>query len=298
MPIIFDVDYAPLNDLAAPTYQQVPLERITIDARVQREVLPTKLQKMVSTFCWAGIDSAPVILSHRGGKYIVLDGQHRILAVEKQGLRNGAKEHTIGAMVYSDLTLEQEALLFLLLNDQSKVNAAATFNVLVTAGVESACAVNKVISHHGLNVGTNNNQFAAVGAAMRISRWPNGLSTLNTTFDILTRAFPDPVPTNRPLREEIVTAVARIVHRYGDDLKVDPFVRMLQNRYSAQDASDRILAAGEALRAANNASKTLNIAGALVTNYNNYVTKASRVAPWDPDAEQKRPPTADQVDED
>jgi hypothetical protein len=299
MPIIFDVDYAPLNDLDKPEYRQVPLESIIIDDRVQRELLPTKLQKMVGTFCWAGVDSSPVILSHRGGKYTVLDGQHRVRAIERQPLRGKDTEHTVGAMVYTNLTLEQEALLFLLLNDQSKVNAAATFNVLVTAGVASAVAVHKVIDRYGLKVGSGSNKdFAAVGAAMRISRWPNGLGTLNATFDILTRAFPDPVASNRPLREEILAAVARIVHRYGGEINSDAFVRMLQSRYPAHNASELILAAGEALKAANNASKTLNIAGALVAHYNNSVAKSARVTPWDPDAEQKRPPTAEASEED
>jgi hypothetical protein len=296
MPIIFDVDYAPLQDLDKPEHRDIPLDSIVVDERVQREVLPTKLDTITAEFCWPGIDARPVVVSRRGGKYIVLDGQHRTLAVERQNLRPGTKEHTIGAMVYENLTLEQEALLFLLLNNQSKVHAASTFNVLVTAGVASAVEVNAVITRHGLRVGSNNKQFTAVGAALRIARWPNGLSTLNTTLDILTRAFPDPIGVNRPWQESILSAVARIVHRYGESIDADRFVRMLQDRYPQDDASIRIRNAGQALMAANRASLTLNIAGALVTHYNNAVPKAAKVHPWDPDAEAKNAPTKETLE--
>jgi len=289
MPLLFKMDYSPLEKLDRPKYAVIPLEQVKVDPRVQREILPAKLAKMSAEWCWAGVDSAPIVVSHRGGRYYVLDGQHRVEGMLLQHARPGETEHAIGAMVYEGLTPEQEALLFLLKNDQSKVNPAATFLVLVTAGVEEAVAVNKVIEHYGIKVGGGGKDFAAVGSAMRIARWANGLTVLGDAFDVLTQAWPDPQPPNRPLQENILLGVARIMHRYGEEIDKKSFVRMLQNRYPHANATTVILQAAAALGSGNRASVALNVAGVLVANYNNSLhSTRQKIDRWDPEAEGKR----------
>jgi hypothetical protein len=303
MPTIFNIDYSSLDQLDPPTYREVSLDDMVIDERVQRDLLPTKLNGMVGKWSWALFAASPLVVSHRGGKYVVLDGQHRRAGAELQPLRPGTKEHTAWCLVYDGMSLQQEAMMFIGLNDATKVMAASQFNALVTAGEASAVAVNKVINYYGLTVNPSGGPrcFAAVGAALRISRWTHGLAVLGDALSVLTQAFPDPVAPNRPFREEMVTALARIIHRYGTDVTdggVDVsdngrLVKMFRNSWNQYNASEAILIAATQLKQGNNVSKTLNAAAVMVMEYNNSVHAKYKLPMWDPKAESRRNMTDD-----
>lgn len=70
-----------------------------------------------------------VTLSHRDGKFWVIDGQHTIAALK---MRNGGNDRPVECLVYDGLTVKDEANLFLLLND-SKYSKPVTVSAKAAA---------------------------------------------------------------------------------------------------------------------------------------------------------------------
>lgn len=280
MPVIHKVDYSPLEGIKEPYTAQLTLEQLKINPDAQRELLPNKLNNMVERYSPAGVGE--LLVSKRGGSYYVFDGQHRMAMLERADPELKTLGGKVSVRVYEGLTLEQEALLFLIHNEQSTVTTAASFNVMVTAGVGHAVKLKEILNKYGIPVGTNNRQFAAVGAATRISKWMDGYATFDRVIEILALAWPDPIGKNRPYREEIVSGLARMVHRYGDQLDTKRLAKYLQDAYSIEQASDQILAAATAARMITHKSLHTNVAYVLVNLYNTKSRGTGKLPDWNP----------------
>lgn len=132
--------------LAPPSQEWVIASQIDYDYRVQRPEEPAKLARLTAEFDESALGI--VSLSRRSDdRLICLDGQHR----SKAALAN-AYEGDILANVWSDLTLAQEARLFRLLNNTSKVNALALYNAAVSEGVPKALAIKAILDRHDLRM--------------------------------------------------------------------------------------------------------------------------------------------------
>lgn len=81
-------------------------------------------------------------------RYIVLDGQNRCELVKRQAGRDAKVE----CKIYEGLTREEEARLFLGLNDNRPPNAISKFLARVTAGDIAARKIADVIADHGYRV--------------------------------------------------------------------------------------------------------------------------------------------------
>ena len=73
----------------------------------QRPVLDRTVDKLVRE--WDPRLLTPLVVSHREGRYNLVDGQHRVCAMRK---KNGGKDVTALCRVYHGLTYEQEAELY------------------------------------------------------------------------------------------------------------------------------------------------------------------------------------------
>lgn len=99
----------------------------------------------------------------RDGHKYVIDGMHRTLLLREVGW----DDQTIEANVYHDLTEQQEADLFIGLDDRRKVAKTDLFRVRVTRGDEDAVRLNQIVQGLGLRVGASSSTSARTVTAVK-----------------------------------------------------------------------------------------------------------------------------------
>jgi hypothetical protein len=141
-------------------------KEFSLDLKVQRQLNEDRAEKMAEDFQphALGIITAS---KRADGHIYCLDGGHRISAARKAGY-NGL----LATRLFTDLTLEEEAGLFLALNSSRAVQAIDRFKVRITQGEKSAVAINKVLKTYGLHVDWANNDtlntISAIGTLEKV----------------------------------------------------------------------------------------------------------------------------------
>lgn len=204
------------------TEETLKPSQLFVDPRIQRELVSRQIDSMTGDNYRSESVGMLVVSKRPGGRYAILDGQHRWTVISAQD-----PDRDLQCQVFSNLTEEQEAELFLLYNNQSTVNAVAKFKAGVIAGRPLPLAVMGILDEYGLEVGNGFHHFNAVYTAMRIATWRDGLKLLDGAVDILTQAWSPMVRedgrnsglefarTNAPWRGSTVEGMCRLLHRYG-----------------------------------------------------------------------------------
>lgn len=144
--------------------ERVRIGDITIDQRVQRGLDHTRVDKISKAFNWAAF-GVPTLSRRTDGTLVILDGMHRIEGAKAAGFIDVSPQ----VKVHTGLTLEEEAALFLLLNDTRKPMPVDLFKIGVTSGDEDLVAMNDLIEAAGLEVANSGRKaFRAVTAMRRI----------------------------------------------------------------------------------------------------------------------------------
>ena len=117
-----------------------------IDPRVQRQLNEARADAMAADF---RPDSLGLITASKrvDGRYYVVDGNHRVSAARK-----AKYDDLLAVRVFEDLTITEEAGLFLTLNNSQKVQAIDKFKVRITLGDRVATNINKILGMYGLHV--------------------------------------------------------------------------------------------------------------------------------------------------
>ena len=105
-----------------------------------------------------------IVARRKDGRLVILDGSHRTAGA----IRAGIKE--LPALIYEGLSLEEEAAMFLGLNDSRKVHAVDKFKAAVIAKDEMAREINDALTAHGWRVGWSSDPgvLAAVTALQQV----------------------------------------------------------------------------------------------------------------------------------
>jgi hypothetical protein len=149
----------------------VSLEELVVNPKTQRELNVGKVNSI-----GANLDLDQIgylVVSSRNDKHFILDGQHRTEVLK----RFFADDLSIKVQcrVYEDLTEEQEAEMFLKLNDQLHVTALAKFKVGVTAGRAEESDIDRIIRSNGAVVAkTGENSISCVGTLRTVYRRNGG----------------------------------------------------------------------------------------------------------------------------
>jgi len=125
---------------------------LRLDLAVQRPLYEPKVRQIVAEYDPAALRTLAVS-ARRNGTFVVLDGQHRLAALKQLGMANG---HLVACEIYEGLTLQEEAELFLKLNDGRKPSYREAFDVRLTARDPDALAVKDIIEECGFTVGHKN----------------------------------------------------------------------------------------------------------------------------------------------
>jgi hypothetical protein len=130
-----------------------------------------------------------IIVAERNGSdtYHIIDGQHRVEALKRLGLRN----RQVPCLIKASHEVQDEATWFLDHNNSKKVSAVDRFNVAVTAGDTAAAAIRDVLAMHGVVVSKSKHpgHFAAISAAERIVKH-HGIEVFAEAVEVALAAWP------------------------------------------------------------------------------------------------------------
>jgi hypothetical protein len=137
---------------------------LKVDRSVQRDESRRWIAERVEAF---DVDKLGVIVvSERDdGSLFVVDGQHRVSLVRAVGWG----DQVIECELFSGLTRQEEARLFLDRNDRRAVNAFDAFRVRLTAEDEVVADIDRIVRAHGLTVSKDKDE-AAVSAVVALER--------------------------------------------------------------------------------------------------------------------------------
>jgi len=222
----YKLDLSPLKGVK-PVLERIRVEDLEIDPSIQRPLDPNKVRKIYNDFAEAGV-GVVAVSARKNGAMIVLDGQHRRSVLLLKLAEGGPEE--VDANVYRDLTKEQEALLFLTLNNTTKPRATDKYRVAVQAGDEVATAIDGVLNTYGMKVSTfpSDGNVSAVETLRRIyvrsekRGWEPNL--LQQAVITITRAWGQ---KEWALKGLMFEALAAMYDVYADKLVMSEFITNL-----------------------------------------------------------------------
>lgn len=197
---------------------EVGVADMAVSPLAQRDLRNARVNKIAQNFDPDRFGT--ITVSWRDGRFFVVDGQHRVEALRTMGW----EDQKVPAWVYENLTEQDEAALFLDLNDQLTVAALDKFRVAVTAGESEASAISRLLA--GLDLRINGSgapgTITAVGTVKRIYT-KYGPEVLSRALAIVTMAFGD-----AGLTAAVIEGMSLVAARYGDSLRDDRTIARLQ----------------------------------------------------------------------
>lgn len=173
------------------TETMVPVGELSVDRQVQRSTVDfRKVERLKKT--WNPNAAGLIVVSQRNAvDKIVIDGMHRYLAYAQLTDNQGE----MLAQVFTGLSLEEEAQLFLDTNYGNQPTLLDKFRVRVVARDDVAVSVNRMVRAYGWDISNNaaNGNVSAVGALERIYKIGEALELephlLQSTIMVITHAW-------------------------------------------------------------------------------------------------------------
>lgn len=202
----------------------VPLAAMRVSSAAQRDLKQARVDSMFANLDLEQIGVLTV--SERGDHYYIMDGQHRYAVLAK--FFNEDLSTKVQCWVYTGLTEEDEAEVFLKLNDVLAVNAFAKFRVGVAAGRPVESDVDRIVRANGCVVSQDKvpGAIGAVGTLVKIYK-RDGASVLARTVGIVNVAYGD-----TGLDGPVLGGVGSMLARYNgavDDARLVEQLRKVAN---------------------------------------------------------------------
>ena len=200
----------------------VKVSDLTIDYTYQRQPIMKKVNKIAKNFD-SDILGVIICSMREDGSIAVIDGSHRVHALRMKGLNDS----TVNALVYFSLTIQEEAKIFAMLNQEhTKPNTTDIFKAGIVSGDEETIAINKILNSLGLiiGVGPGDNKVRAISTIRRVYR-NAGEKVLRDTLYTIKSAYGDSSST---MRDVLISAVAIVYNRYGTKAEVPRMITTLQ----------------------------------------------------------------------
>lgn len=198
--------------------RKVWIDDLKVNPVTQREFKPAWANEILRDFDPIKYQR-PHVSKRADGTLYIVEGQHGTWAKRQYVGEN----HQIEVELYEGLTEEQEADLFLSLNNKKSVDIMSRFKVGVTAGREIECDIDRIVRANGCNVNVSqgaNNAIAAVGTLTTIYT-KFGPQVLGETLRIIGDSFAEG-GYERP----ILIGISQVLARFPDADRVRLVTRL------------------------------------------------------------------------
>jgi Family of unknown function (DUF6551) len=257
------------------TEQYVPVGDLEVDRTVQRSSVDfRKVERLKRN--WNPDAVGMIVVSQRNAvTKVVLDGQHRYLAYAQLTDNQGE----MLAQVFTGLSLEQEAQLFLDTNYGNQPTLLDKFRVRVVAKDDVAVAVNRMVRSYGWDIGNNtgDGNISAVGALERIYKIGEALELephlLQSTLMVLTHAWGQ---ERGAVQAVILEGIAALIGE--DDVNLD--LKRLETALKTYPGGPLGLHTDATALAALKQGKVTMAVAIQVTDHYNKGRKTKTLSPW------------------
>jgi hypothetical protein len=214
-------------------------KEFSLDLKVQRALNEARADAMADNFQPHALGLLTASKRTDGHIY-VLDGSHRVSAARK-----ASYDGLLACRLFENLTLQEEAQMFLTLNNSRAVQAIDRFKVRITQGEPVASGINKVLKAYGLHVDWANNEslgvISAIGALEKVYagagvREPGQYPELvDKTIRTLHRAYGE--KADRATYSKIILeGLGIFIATFGSQIDYDRLVYVLQGTSARQIA--------------------------------------------------------------
>lgn len=227
------------------TFEEIPLELLTVDMSYQRTPGPARLRKITREFNPNKLGAIQVS-KRDDGKYYVMDGWHRTTACREVNY-----SAPLSAIVYHGITPEQEAFFFRGLNDSKNVSAIDRFRARVRQGDDlAATKINSILSESGLRLGGSSG-ITAIGAVEKVFegsgfRIQGGHyeQELRSTIGAITEAYG---LDKKAFKSDIVGGVGYLINKFPVSVDTDRLSLVMSEKSPQQiSGGAKALVAGNA----------------------------------------------------
>lgn len=251
-------------------FSNVALGNMTVSERAQRALKPQRVEQILSAL---DLDAfGEPVLSHRDGRYYIIDGQHRTKALAKF-LGDGWETSEILCKVYQGLSEQDEARLFRQLNTVLSTTAYDKFKVGVVAGYEEECRIKAIVEAAGLHVGRGRKESTGSVSAIGALRAAYRLSPKSLIFSLklASNSYGD-----AGLEGQIIEGFAQLHNRYDKAIDDEVTVEALSH---ARGGVKGLLNAAAKRRLTTGNSLSICIAAESVDIINRY-RKGKKLPSW------------------
>lgn len=206
------------------TERMIHTSKLTSGLPYQRPVNPKEVDRLIREWDDRLLD--PIVVSFRDGKFNVVDGQHRIVALRKM---NG-RDVMVACKVYSGLTYEQEAdLCYKLDKAKKRLSLSQSTNALVESGTDAeAVEIRRLLEGCGYawalgKKAGKQNEIVATRAVFNAYRFL-GRSAFTRLFSIMRATWDG---DTRSLTAVMISGMALFLKTYETELDNRAFIKRL-----------------------------------------------------------------------
>lgn len=247
----------------------VPLSKLRVNQVAQREFNQSWAERIFSEFNLDKMQTPHV--SQRAGQFNIIDGQHTIWALKKW---IGAwEDQHVECRVYSGLSDQDEADMFLALNNKKNVDNFQRFKAEITAAKKHAVEIVRIVE--------------AAGCVISKEHVPGGIRAVGTLKRVLHRDGADALQRSLVMAKEswgdygleacVIDGLGMLARRYNGTLDVSAAVSSLREINGG--VKGLVQAAGQ-LRLKTGNNKADCVAAAAVTVINRNRSGKARLASW------------------
>jgi hypothetical protein len=253
----------------------VVVSKLVIDSEPQRAMNMDVVERIANEWDWSRAEAATVV-SLGNGKFRVVEGQHRVRALQMIDM-----EAAMWCLVLpaSEKSIETEAKLGrAIATGRRGYSTLAKWVSCVASGEPHECQANKVLADHGLRVGQTQSTrtIAAVGAVSKIVHGQKnspstGADLLDKVLTIIMTTWPDHDPSSSTSRFDgrLIEALGLIVTRNPD---VD--TKRMSNKLGTKRAMRWI---DDVLNTTSGRSIRDLVAGSIIASYNGGLRTGNRL---------------------
>lgn len=199
--------------------EKLNIRELAIDRRVQRELDGTWVAKIAKNL---DLDQLGIITVSRreDGSTIILDGQHRVEALRY----TGHTEYVVDCRVLDELTIEEEARTFRILNNTRNPSLVSRFLARVIEGEETATDINKILGKFGWQPSHSkvDGSFSAISTLEVVYRGSREAAW--STIETVTQAWGNSLAA---VHGQIIFGLGAVYQRHGDEVLISRMVSHL-----------------------------------------------------------------------